>query len=104
MWPPFDPPALPNAGKMARLKGRSSKLEHYGRGRDLSVVERPGFLRMGQRWGHYLPLRKHRWGWPGCGCCSCSGHLVVASVPKRSQILARLLRARETPRMTTHEA
>jgi hypothetical protein len=28
----------------------------------------------------------------------------VASVPKRSQILARLLRARETPRMTTHEA
>jgi hypothetical protein len=28
----------------------------------------------------------------------------VASVLKRSQILARLLRARETPRMTTHEA
>jgi hypothetical protein len=30
----FDPPQMPNASKMARLKGEVPKLEHYGRRRD----------------------------------------------------------------------
>ena len=51
MWPPFDPPALPNAGKMARLKGRISKLEHYGRGRDYRSSSVLAVFALGQRWG-----------------------------------------------------
>jgi hypothetical protein len=49
----------------AAPKGRSSKLEHYGRGRDyrsssvLAFSHRPALV----------PQRKHRWAWPGCSWC-----------------------------------
>ena len=85
--------ALVHRGRAARRlrrapKGRSSKLEHSGDAANYRFVERPGFSH-GPAFGDDSPTTaKVRWGWPGCSCCQCPGHLVVASVPTRSQILA----------------
>jgi hypothetical protein len=56
------------AQRVAALPQRQKgEVQHYGRGRDLSVVERPGFFRIGQRWGQKPPLHESSTERPGCG-------------------------------------
>jgi hypothetical protein len=93
--------ATPPEGLGGRLKGEVQSWNTMG---EAAIIggERPGFLRMAQRWS--LPT-KASIGVAGMSwVLAVSRPPCVASVPKRSQILARLLRAPETPRMTTHEA
>jgi hypothetical protein len=58
--------SCPTQARRRAPKGRSSKLEHYGRGRDLSLVERSGFFGSASVGPSQ---RKHRLAWPGCRCC-----------------------------------
>ena len=52
----------------ARLKGEVQSWNTTG---EAAIIGRraSGLFRIGQRWGHNLPPRKHRWAWPGCSWC-----------------------------------
>ena len=81
--------SCPTRARWRAPKGRSSKLEHAGRGRYLSLVERPGFIAWASV-GHNLSPPKARRAWPGCSrVLALSRPPCVASALTRSQIHAR---------------